>query len=131
MSNPRKPTSLKLIAGNPGKRPLNAAEPEFPPTDIAPPLWLSPDALPHWERLAACLDANGMLSDANRDVLAVYCDIVASYERKREADGEPCLKLAQQMRMLAREFGFTPSSQGGIAAAKRPEAGNGKSRFFG
>src|SRR3970282_1173286 len=107
MSNPRKPTALKLIAGNPGKRALNAAEPQFPPTDIEPPPWLPPAAVPHWERVAACMDTNGMLSDANRDVLAVYCDIVATYQRKREAGGEPDLKLAQQMRMLAREFGFT------------------------
>jgi phage terminase small subunit len=127
MANPRKPTALKLIAGNPGKRPLNPAEPKFPPTDCDPPDWLHAAAMPIWDRLATCLDLNGMLNEGNRDMLAVYCDIIASYERKREQTGEPDLKLAQQMRMIAREFGFTPSSQGGIGAGKKDD----DDQFFG
>jgi len=131
MSNPRKPTALKLIAGNPGKRALNAQEPHFAPCGIAAPAWLSAEAGAHWHALAPCLDANGMLSEANRQVLATYCDLLAAYIGKREAGEEPDLKLIQQLRQLAREFGFTPSSQGGIAASRKPADGiETKARFF-
>ncbi len=47
-----KPTALKLIAGNPGKRPLNRNEPK--PAHSVPtcPAHLSPTGKAEWKRLA-------------------------------------------------------------------------------
>ena len=36
MANRPKPTALKLLAGNPGKRPINANEPDAGDLDLTP-----------------------------------------------------------------------------------------------
>lgn len=131
MSNPRKPTALKLLAGNPGKKPLPAAEPMFSSHDITPPDFLQGEALSLWPKYAKALDMNGMFNAANREVLATYCDLMGSYIDKRRAGEDPDLKIVQQVRLIAREFGFTPSSQGGISAPGKAKEDNGKARFFG
>lgn len=130
MANPRTPTALRVLAGNPSKRPLPASEPAFEVTDTKAPDWLTGGALERWNVLAPALDVNGMLNVGNRDALATYCMVLAEFVRKVQ-DGEDCdLKLVQQIRMLAREFGFTPSSQAGVVApGKKGE--NEKARFFG
>ena len=47
-----KPTAIKVLEGNPGKRPLNKFEPA--PEKKAPPCpeWLNGEAKAEWERLA-------------------------------------------------------------------------------
>lgn len=130
MGDIKKPTALKLLAGNPGKRPLPAFEPTFVQTDTTPPDWLSGDALTRWANLSAALDANGMLNIANRDSLAAYCDLMTHYIDGRKNGAEPDLKILQQLRLLAREFGFTPSSQAGVIAPGK-QVKDEKARFFG
>lgn len=130
MANPRTPTALRVLAGNPGKRPLPASEPAFEVTGTQAPDWLTGGALERWNVLAVALDVNGMLNVGNRDALATYCMVLAEFVRKVQ-DGEDCdLKLVQQIRMLAREFGFTPSSQAGVVAPGKAQKDE-KARFFG
>ncbi|MFJ2455609.1 hypothetical protein ACIOWK_28420 [Pseudomonas protegens] len=131
MNGHKKPTALKLLAGNPGKRPLNAAEPSFAPSDLSPPSWLDGEGLALWPKLAAALDANGMFNEANRDVLAGYCDLWSTYIGQRLAGEGPDLKVLHQIRLIAREFGFTPSSQASVSAPGKAKEDNGKARFFG
>lgn len=131
MSAPKKPTALKLLAGNPGKRPLPQDEPKYAPADIEPPSWLVGEGLALWPNYAAALDANGMLTQPNREVLAGYCDLLGTYIEKRKQGEEPDLKILQQVRLIAREFGFTPSSQAGISVPGKAKADDGKARFFG
>lgn len=47
-----KPTALKVLEGNPGKRQLNVVEPK--PRNKAPkcPAWLDAEAKKEWRRLA-------------------------------------------------------------------------------
>lgn len=128
---PRTPTALRILAGNPSKRPLPASEPAFSTEGTTPPDWLAGEALSQWNTLSAALEANGMLNEANRTVLAAYCDMLGRYIEKRRAGEEPDMKLGQQVRMLAREFGFTPSSQAGITAPGKRDGTDSKARFFG
>src|SRR5690606_11762732 len=102
-----KPSALKLIAGNPGKRPLNASEPTFEAAGTPAPDWLSDEARAVWERLAPCLEVNGMLSVPDADQLAVYCDIVGRYVELRRAGEEAPMTMVTQIRQLGGEFGFT------------------------
>ena len=125
-----KPTNLKVVSGNPGKRPLNAQEPVYSGGDLSGPEWLSADALAIWDRLAENLDANGLLTQVNRDLLAVYCDLVADYRAKRAEGNMPPMAQVSRMTSLAGEFGFTPSAASRIIAPKKAKA-NDKSRFFG
>ena len=68
-----KPTRLKVIAGNPGKRPLNKSEPEFTPSLPEQPAFLSEEAKLEWDRLAGELYAKGVLTEVDRGALAVCC----------------------------------------------------------
>lgn len=131
MANPRTPTKLRLLADNPSGRPLPTSEPAFATCPTTPPDWLTGESLAQWGKLAAALDANGMLNEANRNMLATYCDVLGAYIGQRRAGAEPDMKLVQQIRMLGREFGFTPSSQAGIAAPGKPDGKEAKNRFFG
>ena len=47
-----KPTHLKVISGNPGKRPLNLHEPKPAPAMPTCPAHLNPSAKEEWKRLA-------------------------------------------------------------------------------
>ncbi len=46
---PKKPTALKLVTGNPGKRPLNKKEPKPRGNLYDPPGWLTEDQLVGWQ----------------------------------------------------------------------------------
>ena len=131
MGNPKKPTALRLLAGNPGKRPMPASEPSFEPCGTAMPDWLAGETAALWVKLAGALDSNGMLTHASRDTLATYCAVLGAFIDGRRAGAEIDFKLLQQIRMLAREFGFTPSSQASISAPGKQDGKAEKDRFFG
>jgi P27 family predicted phage terminase small subunit len=78
-----KPTALKLVEGNPGKRPINSREPK--PTLSVPtcPAHLSPTAKAEWKRLARQLHTLGIISQLDRAALAAYCQ---AYGRWAEAE---------------------------------------------
>ncbi|MDO5090139.1 MAG: hypothetical protein Q4D61_01205 [Cardiobacteriaceae bacterium] len=130
MGDIRKPTALKKLAGNPGKRPLPDNEPVYADTSTSPPKWLNKRAANLWNTYAHQLANNGMLNETNREFLAAYCQLVASFIEEQEAGKAPDLKKLQQMRLMAREFGFTPSSQAGVSAPAKPKETDGKARFF-
>ena len=131
MANPRTPTPLRVLSGNASKRPLPTHEPQFDRSDLNAPDWLTADALATWNKLAPALDVNGMLTTACRDVLATYCATLGAFIAGQRAGEAPDLKALAQIRMMAREFGFTPSSQAGIVAPGRgKDAKPEKARFF-
>ena len=80
-----KPSKLKLVRGNPGKRPLNEAEPKPEPNANVPaaPRHLSKDALKEWQRVCSDLVALGILTNLDRAALAAYCQ---SYGRWVQAE---------------------------------------------
>ncbi len=78
-----KPTKLKVLAGNPGKRPLNGAEPQFAPGVPTCPRHLSGAARREWHRIAHVLADAGVLTQVDRAVLALYCQ---AYGRWAEAE---------------------------------------------
>jgi len=75
-----KATNLKILEGNPGKRPLNTNEPR-PDTGATCPDWLSESARLHWNELCPVLESCGILTKADRYTLAAYCDALANYQR--------------------------------------------------
>ena len=137
-----KPTNLKIIEGNPGKRPFNLNEPK--PISIAPkcPDWLLDDAKKEWNRLAPELERLGLLTILDRAAFAGYCQSYAKWKAaegfikkngmtyeipKRDKEGKvistyiavfPEVYIARQclnqIKAFASEFGLTPSSRGRI-----------------
>ena len=80
-----KPTALKVLEGDRGKgrRPLNEHEPIPPKGGVKCPSWLLPEAKKEWKRLAASLEAMGVLTMADLTAFAGYCQ---AYARWREAE---------------------------------------------
>lgn len=130
-----KPTALKVLAGNPGKRPLNAAEPK--PDRALPkcPAWLRKEAKAEWKRIAGKLHKAGVLTSVDGSALAVYCQTWARWvEAEREVERlsqvttsakgslymSPWLTAAmaagKAVADLAAQFGMTPSSRSRITA---------------
>lgn len=70
----RKPTALRLLAGNPGKRPLNDAEPEPEPGIPAAPAHLSEKTKAVWDDTATTLDEVGVLTKADGLALEQLCE---------------------------------------------------------
>ena len=58
-----KPTAVKVLEGNPGKRSLNTGEPK--PEKKAPrcPAWLEDEAKKEWRRMAKQLEHLGILTE--------------------------------------------------------------------
>ena len=78
-----KPTRLKLIEGNPGRRPIRGDEPQPPASQPTCPAHLSPTAKAEWKRLAQSLNAIGLLTQVDRAALAAYCQCLRPLGRGR------------------------------------------------
>ena len=77
-----KPTALKRIQGNPGKRKLNEYEPNYVGTPGCP-AWLNEAAKTEWNRIVTDLEALNMLRSVDSSALAAYCQ---SYSRWSAAE---------------------------------------------
>ena len=127
------PTRLKMLTGNPGKRPLNGDEPR--PDENIPecPPELGPVARAEWDRLVGELAALRLLTNLDRAALAAYCGAYALWAEAtvqiekygamiKSPQGfpiqSPYLAIANRqaeiMMRIASEFGFTPASRSRI-----------------
>jgi len=151
----RKPkaTALKVLEGNPGKRPIKFAEPK--PKRGAPPCppWLDDYARTEWERIVPALDRIGLLTEVDGFVLEAYCtcyghwrrheDFLARFKTSKvghvfnagKSEARPYLQALAQVglaqcylsaaRSLAAELGLSPSMRTRILA---PEVGGEQER---
>jgi P27 family predicted phage terminase small subunit len=71
------PTHLKVVRGNPGKRPINAAEPKPLKTLPRPPEHLSDGAREAWGKFATLLHKMGVLTEADVFALEAMCECYA------------------------------------------------------
>src|SRR6185436_7103915 len=74
-----RPTVLKILNGNPGKRPLNENEPK--PKGGLPecPEYLSDKAQAAWSQFAAQLTAAGVATSLDATALELLCNSYAQY----------------------------------------------------
>jgi len=136
------PTALKILRGNPGRRPLNHAEPQVRSRLPPPPAHLSEAARRNWRAIGKMLRDAGIITPIDA---AAFGAGVAAYTRWQEAtealnrlivagqpgsgllvkspDGgvrlNPLLRVIREseasfLRVFA-EFGMTPSSRSRIA----------------
>ena len=89
-----KPSHLKLITGNPGRRPLNKSEPKVGRGLPQAPNHLCAEARVEWKRVAKLLHAIGVLTTLDRAAFAVYCQAYGRWVRaeralERMAEKEP------------------------------------------
>lgn len=138
---PPKPSHLKLVTGNPGKRPIQEdwVKPKARVKPLAPPEHLDALAAKEWKRLAGQLTTLGTLTDIDRAAFSAYCQAWSIYVHAQEAIDDlarkddsgmgamlittksgntiqnPLLGIRNQamknMVRYAAEFGFTPASR--------------------
>ena len=132
-----KPTAIKQLEGNPGKRPLNMHEPTPPKANIKCPAWLLPEAKKEWKRLAPSLEAMGVLTMADITAFEGYCQAYARWKEAEEfitqhgsifqtpsgyVQQVPQVSIAQTnlkiMLKFCEQFGLTPSARSRIAAGE-------------
>lgn len=136
-----KPTVLKLLNGNAGKKPLNDREPKPKVGTPHKPEWLSAEASKVWRRLVPQLRAMKVLTLVDADALAAYCHAFARWREAEEfldkhglvypiRDDAGRVKCMQQFPQVAiarnlllvvrayqQEFGLTPASRSRIVTA--------------
>lgn len=79
-----KPTAQKKLAGNPGKRALNTAEPKFSTvTSIDPPEWLSDRAATMWKMLIPELLREHVIALTDLHNVEAFC---TAYDKWRMAE---------------------------------------------
>ena len=137
-----KPTALKVLQGNPGKRALPKGEPK-PDSGRLPsaPRWLSDEAKREWKRIAPRLHAVGLLTEVDGLALAMLCEAFAQYmAAKTVVDNEGLLLVSEkgnsyqhpaaglmtqargELMKWAREFGMTPAARSRISVQAADDA---------
>ena len=128
MANHTKPTLIKQLEGNPGKRPLNKNEP-VPHGVPQPPNYFSELHMLVWERLIDAAPAN-LLKTIDSDLLVLYVEAYLAHEAaakiliiegitqttaKGDSRAHPMLAVqrnsASQLIRLCGELGFSPAAR--------------------
>ena len=138
---PSKPTRLKLLQGNPGKRALPRNEPKPELGVPTRPGWLAPEAKREWNRAVPELRRLGLLARIDRAMLVMWCETWAifvqadrdiqdkgstrtlttsNYEEVRPSVAIRFAAIAKLMQLSAR-FGMSPSDRAKMSAPPMEE----------
>lgn len=102
-----KPTQLKILAGNPGGRPLNKNEPQPEKGLPQPPEWLKvfPIAIETWDSEGGILEDIRVMTKADWGVLAMRCYVYSQLvELALDVKQEGRTMNHQKVDMLGNEF---------------------------
>lgn len=148
------PTQLKVLRGNPGKRRLNANEPTPPLGGVVMPAHLGEVATAKWQELLPLLQSVKVMTTADVEALARYCDtyewwLATRAKLKQEGDTYPILndsgevkyiaqrpevsiahKLSVQLRQLEQDFGLNPSARSGLHVEAPKQEDDDDARMF-
>lgn len=152
MASGRKPKPLnqKLLAGNPGKRPLNKNEPKFSEiTDIDPPEWLTERAAQMWQRIIPELLREKVLCLTDMHNVECFCMAYDKWRLSEEsvqkfgiimqnAQGSPIKNPAlaaaneamMQMIKFGSSLGLNPSDRARLVGDKAGDTNNEFNEFF-
>jgi P27 family predicted phage terminase small subunit len=85
MSGPQPtPTALKILRGNPGRRPLNHDEPQPEVTLPDPPADLTGHALAEWKERGPILFRLGLITESDVPAFEGYCRAWGQYKDAEE-----------------------------------------------
>lgn len=153
-----KPTRLKILTGNPGKKRLPVGEPQPDVEALRCPKWLSDGAKAEWRRTVPKLVKLRITTNVDRGILEGYCEAHAEFEESTRLikeqghiieedrfnrDGEkigtitkvnPLVRVRREalilMRQYATELGMTPASRPKLAGAAKPKEQNSMRAFL-
>ncbi|GGL58414.1 phage terminase small subunit P27 family [Wenxinia marina] len=134
-----KPTAIRRLEGNPGKRGYNQDEPVPPEGCPGCPPHLNEPARDEWHRLAPHLHEMGVLTLVDRAALAAYCQAYGRWVEAEErlaalpamvktpsgyVQQNPWIGVAnKQLELMGRfavEMGMTPASRSRVVANPPP-----------
>lgn len=145
-----KPTQLRILHGDKPSR-INTDEPVAPDGLPEPPDYMGDEAREVWADTVANLASMRILSPADRDALACYCEAVVTHRKASELLTKSGILVRTQrgnlpmrnpllavqrdqaalIRVLAREFGLTPSARSDIhTGGRRDNDGAGPERLL-
>lgn len=138
MGRPRKPTALKLLEGAQPCR-INRSEPA-PAKGLGPaPDTLDDDGLVAWNRIGRQLDAVGLLTVADAEVVSHYCSAWSVWIKASRAISEDGLtvsgqfgekpnpnvailnKTHDQMIRILSQLGMTPAARASLSVQKKDD----------
>ena len=152
---PPTPWKLKLLRGNPGKRPIpDEPEPEIRIPKMPKELgggYYGEHSKREWRRITKELEPLGIITTPDRALLTAYCDAAGRWAFCAEQIKEhgmlvkspvqgvvvqspyvPLMhKAFEQMTRLGLEFGMTPASRSKVAGAKPDAEDPDEAKFFG
>ena len=134
-----KPSVLKELAGNPGRRPLNENEPKPGPANLNVPRGRLPkEGARVWKQLAKPLADMGVLTEVDLIAFEMLClhyatarqaaDVLKQFglfvrDKDKKSRKNPAAQIfrdnSQHLRAYLAEFGLTPSSRVRIHAIDR------------
>jgi P27 family predicted phage terminase small subunit len=146
VGRPPKPTALKVLEGNPGKRTLNGGEPKPPTREPKMPRNMLTEARRFWREHVPRLVALGVATEVDGPALAMMATHYALAERaakQLKQDGltttdergltrkHPLLQVLRDnstaFRSYAMQFGLTASARARLSVAEPEDADD----FFG
>lgn len=131
-SGPRpRPTALKVLRGNPGKRALNQREPIPPAGEIRKPVTLSEGAARMWDEWVPICLYMGTMTPSDIHPMATLCELQAILHRAASLKDHPetfdkAVTLERNHAGLIRPyyamFGLEPSARARLQVRKPDEA---------
>jgi P27 family predicted phage terminase small subunit len=142
MARPTKPTALKDLAGNPGKRPPkpNRATPPAPAKFPGPPKNLGLHGRRYWKEVGPDLLTAGLFTMADFTAFLLLCDSIQIYAVAKDEIREgksivedtdsgfrksPYLAIKDQQHAqiltLLKEFGMTPRARENVSSGSADE----------
>ena len=112
MGRPPQPNALKILKGNPGRRPMQPQPQPGPLSPDIPPELTDPTARSEWQRVMPGLIAIGMVTMSDRAIAIGYCVYWAQWVRLEALGGMHREQADQAFRMLLRaagELGLSPT----------------------
>src|SRR5438034_3763310 len=138
--NGAKPTAVKKLQGNPGKRRLNKSEPTAKICEPLMPQGLSVEAQEEWRRMVPTLLKMRVLTEVDGKALAAYCSCYALWmlAEKEIAQYGPTIRnefgykvnpavrvrsdALRQMKSFLIEFGLTPASRSKLSLSNASDS---------
>ena len=132
------PNEIKLLQGNPGRRPIKKSVKSNTIISKTPPAWFDDYAKKEWRRVVNLYESLEIITEGDRPMLEEYCIAYSMWRQMMEhakltmvktASGYPvinpwigsAIKIMRELKSLAAEFGFSPSSRARIGMPEPKE----------
>src|SRR4051812_46827508 len=102
-----KPTVMKKLAGNPGKRALPKNEPKFTGTAVRP-AWLTVAARAVWEDLYPVYSKAGLVTEGDAEAFGMMCSLASEF--RADAQKMSANRISR-LDALMQRFGMDPGSR--------------------